>query len=237
MQYMISNSVMIGGIVMLVILITWRMLSRRRMLPCPAWLSWLVEMDNPLAPVTSAQCVIALLGPDRGAHIADIGCGPGRVTLPMASAVGPEGVVYALDIQAAMLEKIAAKAAAAELTNIRLLQGDARKRMLPQESLDGAVAVMSLGEIPDHPEVLQMIYSVLRPGGRFVVAESVFDPHYVSKSRLIADALAAGFAERHCVDNLFAYALVFERLRPADETARERSEVRELEGEPAFAPA
>ncbi len=171
--------------VVIAIWVAWRLCSRRALLPCPAALSCLVEMDNPLARVTHSKSVIRQLGLKTGARVADIGCGPGRVTIPLARAVGSEGEVIAMDVQAEMLAKIAVKAEKHQLSNIRLLRCDARERKLPENSLDAAVMVMALGEIPDNPEVLSMIYSVLKAGGHLLIAESVFDPHFIGKKRLI----------------------------------------------------
>lgn len=237
MHTMTSYFAVISGILLLVIWFAWRTLSRQRLLPCPAMLSWLVELENPLARVTRAESIIKLLEPDRGARVADIGCGPGRVTLPLARVVGPEGAIYALDIQAAMLEKVAAKAAAEDLINIRLVQGDARKQMLPEKSLDSAVAVMSLGETPDQARVFAMVHLMLKPGGRFLVSESLFDPHYLSKSKVIRHALSAGFAQRDCLENIFAYAIVFERLRTVGGAVSEMSKLGDIAEDPEFAPA
>ena len=192
--------------------VTWRLASRRTVLPCPAALSLLVEMENPLARVTRSECVIAQLGLGRGARVADIGCGPGRVSLPLAQTVGPEGEVFAVDLQEAMLAKVNARARDRNIANIRLWPADARAPGLPAGSLDGAVAVMSLGEIPDLPVVFAAVHASLKPGGRFLVAESLFDPHFINRKKLTALAVAAGFTESHAVGNRLAYTIVF--IRP-----------------------
>ena len=67
----------------------WRFASRRRSLPCPVWLRWMVELDNPFAPVCRARAIVEHLDLAPGMTVLDGGCGPGRVTVPLARAVGP----------------------------------------------------------------------------------------------------------------------------------------------------
>jgi SAM-dependent methyltransferase len=202
-------------IVVLIVLaglwIAWRLRSRRSPLPCPAEFAWLVEVENPLARATRSEQVVRQLAPRPGARVIDIGCGPGRVTLPLARAVGPGGEVIALDVQAAMLAKVAEKAEAEHIANIRLMQSDVRSAKIDDGSLDAAVMVTALGEIPDAPKVLPWIFSALKPGGRLLVAETIFDPHFVRRARLREMARSAGFSERGYFGNIFGYSITFER--------------------------
>ncbi|MBS1186745.1 MAG: Methyltransferase type 11 [Burkholderiaceae bacterium] len=189
----------------------WRRGSRQRLLPCPASISWLVEMENPLARVTRSAAILRHLDPGTSDCIADIGCGPGRVTIPLARALSAGGEVIALDVQAEMLTKIAAKAEQNGLTNIRLLLCDAREPNLPDGSLDAAVMVMALGEIPDAKRVFPVIHAALREDGKLLVCESVFDPHYVSHKKVVEMAAAAGFVESSHQGNRFAYSVVLQK--------------------------
>src|SRR5690348_4619014 len=83
----------------------WRLASRRSSLPCPTWLGWLVEMDNPFTETNRASIIIRHLDVQPGMSVIDIGCGPGRLTLPLAKGVGSQSDVTAVDIQAGMLER------------------------------------------------------------------------------------------------------------------------------------
>ncbi|MEA5098148.1 MAG: class I SAM-dependent methyltransferase [Burkholderiaceae bacterium] len=190
---------------------TWRCRSRKQLLPCPAAISWLVELENPLARVTRSASILRQLDPGAGDCIADIGCGPGRVTIPLAHAVGPDGEIMAIDVQTEMLTRIGEKAKQQRLSNIHLLLCDARDQHLPDESLDGAVMVMALGEVPEARRLFPVIHAALKEHGRLLIGESMFDPHYVSKEKIVEMAQAAGFIERSHAGNFFAYVTVFEK--------------------------
>ena len=205
------KTVIVVLIVLAGIWIAWRLRSRRSPLPCPAEFAWLVEVENPLARATRSEEVVRQLAPRPGARVIDIGCGPGRVTIPLARAVGPGGEVIALDVQAAMLARVAEKAETERIANIRLMQSDVRNEKIDDGSLDGAVMVTALGEIPEPAKVLPWIFSALKPGGRLLVAESIFDPHYVRRARLREMARSAGFAERGYFGNVFGYSITFEK--------------------------
>jgi len=191
--------------------IAWRLASKKKVLPCPAAISALVEMENPIARVTRSENIVRQLDLPAGSTVADVGCGPGRVAIPMAGAVGEHGVVFAMDIQREMLEKVRAKADASGLVNLRYVEGDVREQQLDASSLDVAYSVMALGEIPDYARIFPTIFEALKPGGLFLISESRFDPHFISSSKIREQVMAAGFREKEFTGNFLAYAIVFER--------------------------
>src|SRR5690349_21980666 len=103
----------LAGLIGLVAVI-WRVGSRRRSLPCPVWLRWLVELDNPFTKTNRAAVIIEHLSLQPGMVVLDAGCGPGRLTIPVARLVGEQGAVVALDLQPGMLERTRKKAQAAD---------------------------------------------------------------------------------------------------------------------------
>src|SRR5512134_1409969 len=73
--------IVLGLIGLGIIALIWRLSSRRHSLPCPSWLGWMVEMDNPFTKVNRARVIVGLLGLAPGMKVLDAGCGPGRLTL------------------------------------------------------------------------------------------------------------------------------------------------------------
>jgi SAM-dependent methyltransferase len=201
-------SVLLGAIVVLVLLsLVWRLASRRRSIPCPSWLRWLVELDNPLARTNRVNEIVGHLDLALGMRVLDIGCGPGRVTIPVARQVGPAGEVVAVDIQPEMLHRVEVKARDAGLVNVRLVQAAAGTGALDVERADRALLVTVLGEIPDREAAMRQIFDALVPGGILSVTEIVFDPHFQSRATVTRLAAEAGFREAAFFGNRFAYTL------------------------------
>lgn len=119
--YIVSGCLVFLGIMVIV----WGLSSRRSFIPCPTLLAWLVELDNPILRNNSARAIIQHLTLEPGMKVADVGCGPGRLTIPVARRIGPAGEMRALDIQAGMLQRVRVKAQAEGLGNIKYMHGGA----------------------------------------------------------------------------------------------------------------
>jgi SAM-dependent methyltransferase len=189
------------------IFVGWRLYSQRRTLPCPSWLGWMVEMDNPFTKVNRAQTIIEHLALDPGMKLLDAGCGPGRLTLPAAGAVGPAGEVLALDIQEGMLAQVREKVEEAGLENVVYLQAALGEGKLPADRFDRAMLVTVLGEIPDQVAALREIYGALKAGGILSVTEIIFDPHFQSRESVLRVAGEAGFEEKGFFGKKLAYTM------------------------------
>jgi ubiquinone/menaquinone biosynthesis C-methylase UbiE len=194
----------------LVVFVMWRFASRRRSLPCPAWLSWLVEVDNPFAKTSRAAVIVENLDLEPGMMVLDVGCGPGRVAVPIAKRV-PNGQVVAVDIQPGMLKKAQEKARREAVTNIRFVQAGAGEGKLERNYFDRALLVTVLGEIPDRTAALREISTALKPGGTLSVTEMIFDPHYQSRKVVEQLAHAVGFRAKRFFGNGIAFTLNLEK--------------------------
>jgi cyclopropane fatty-acyl-phospholipid synthase-like methyltransferase len=194
--------------------LAWRLCSRRRSLPCPAWLRWLVELDNPFARTARASAIVEHLDLEPGMRVLDVGCGPGRVAIPVARRVGERGTVVALDVQPAMLERARRKARDANLTNVDFIAADVAQDQLQLEGFDRALLVSVLGEVPNRARALEQIFAALKPGGVLSVTEVVFDPHFQSRKNVTRLAEGAGFREKACFGHRAAFTLNFEKPDP-----------------------
>jgi ubiquinone/menaquinone biosynthesis C-methylase UbiE len=205
--------ILVFGIAALALIgVIWRLYSRRRELPCPAWLGWMVEMDNPFTKVNRARTIIELLGLQPGMKVLDAGCGPGRLTLPLAEAVGSQGTVTALDLQEGMLGRVREKVQNAGLQNVEFLQAGLGEGKLPQSCFDRALLVTVLGEIPDQDAALREIHASLKPGGILSVTEVIFDPHFQRRETILRLAKTAGFAEKDFFGKKLAYTMHLEKI-------------------------
>ena len=106
-----------------------------------------------------------------GQTVCDLGCGNGFYTLELARRVGPEGTVYAVDIQPEMLRLLVVRARQAKLFNIRPVLGTVMDPRLPSGEVDLVFCVDVYHEF-SHPELmLARIRESLRPTGQIVLAE------------------------------------------------------------------
>lgn len=203
-----------GIAVLALVVVAWRLVSNRQSLPCPVWLGWMVEMDNPFTRANRSRAIIDHLDLEPGMDVADIGCGPGRLTLPLARRVGTRGTVVALDAQQGMLARVCEKARAAGAENITLEHAKVGDAALPRDHFDRALLVTVLGEIPDRPAAMRVAFDALKPGGRLAVTEVIFDPHFQPQSRVKRLATDAGFRKQAVYGSRFAYTMVLEKPTP-----------------------
>jgi ubiquinone/menaquinone biosynthesis C-methylase UbiE len=184
--------------------------SQRRAIPCPFWLSWLVELENPFTKNNRSKNIIQQLDVQPGMKVLDVGCGPGRLTIPLAETVGSEGKVIAIDIQQEMLTHAKNKAISRNLQNIDFLQKDISKKKLECQ-VDRAVLINVLGEIPDKEAALKEIFRALKPGGILCITEVIFDPHFQKREKVHKLTSKAGFREKKFFGNKLAFSLCLEK--------------------------
>jgi ubiquinone/menaquinone biosynthesis C-methylase UbiE len=116
-----------------------------------------------------------------------------------------------MDIQPGMLRLNQEKVQAANLTNIRFLQGGVGEGKLGRNLADRAVLVTVLGEIREQEAALKEIYDALKPGGMLSVTEIIFDPDFQKRGKVSQLASAVGFKEKECFGNRIAYTLNLEK--------------------------
>lgn len=201
---------LVVSLVFLVFLI-WRLLSRRLTLPCPSWLHWLVEIENPFAKANRASVIVEHLDLKQGMKVLDAGCGAGRLTIPVAQKLGSQSEVVAMDIQEGMLDIVKKKTQAVNLNNIRYLQAKIGDGKLESNYYDRALLITVLGEIPQREVALKELFNALKPGGILLVSETIFDPHFQSKKTVTIMAQASGFNIKNIFGNRFSYNILLEK--------------------------
>jgi SAM-dependent methyltransferase len=191
----------------------WRALARRHALPCPPEFIWLLE-NRAMERVAGSASLMDRAGIVPGMDVLDAGCGPGRLTIPLAERVGERGSVLAVDLQEEMLSRLKARLEARRITNVRTLQAALGSGALPAGTFDRALLVAVLGEIPDRASTLREIRRSLRPGGVLSVTEVFPDPHFQPRGTVRKLAEKAGLELRETHGNWRAFTVNL--ARPAE---------------------
>ena len=197
-----------------------RLLRRYAKFPAPAFIGRILDSDwrRRLQPPWQ---VILRSGIEPGMQVLEIGCGSGGFTTYVARAVGPQGRVYALDIQPEMLAQLSAKLNRPEnssLNNIELINQSAYSLPFSDETLDLVYMVTVFQEIPDRLRVLNEVRRVLKPGAFLAISELLVDPDYPWISTTARWGLKAGFVVDRIEGNVWTYTVRFKKevLAPAD---------------------
>jgi ubiquinone/menaquinone biosynthesis C-methylase UbiE len=167
-----------------------------------------------------------------GATVADLGAGGGWFTIQLARRVGPNGLVYAVDVQPPMLDAIRRRAQRENLLNVRPVLGGADDPRLP-DGIDAALIVDTYHEMacaarPSCQEPVALLKNVartLKPQGRLGVLDFVpgqggpgpAADERVDPETVIHAAAAAGLqlVTRKLVPPFhFQYLLVFGKTAP-----------------------
>ncbi len=145
--------------------------------------------------------VLSHLGIASDARIADIGCGPGYYTVRLAS-VADRGLVYALDVDADMLELCRQTVSKSGLKNVLVRRCGEYEFGLEDMTLDLVFLSCVVHHTDDHVRFLVAARRLLKASGRcamleWVERESDFGPpreRRIGHDRLMTLASEAGFA-------------------------------------------
>jgi ubiquinone/menaquinone biosynthesis C-methylase UbiE len=164
--------------------------------------------------------VMDALGIADGATVADLGAGGGWFTIRLARRVGPNGIVYAEDVQPEMIEAITRRVEREGLTNVKPVLGAPTNPRLPETALDAVLIVGVYNEMEDPVALLKNVAAALKPRGRLGIVDFThegFGPgppmeERVKPERIISEARAAGLKLIAQEDFLrYQYLLVFAR--------------------------
>lgn len=109
-----------------------------------------------------------------GDQVLDLGCGSGGATRAAARAVGEEGMVVGIDSSPECIAEATARTPAG--TPVMFRRGDiTRLAAFGDRTFSGVVASMVLDHVDDLAPLLEEVFRVLRPGGRFVASVMSFD--------------------------------------------------------------
>ena len=114
---------------------------------------------------------IDVLKIEKGATVADVGAGSGYMTVKLSKKVGPQGKVYATDIQQGMLDLLNKRLVKSKITNVTTVLGTQDDPRLPPDALDLVIMVDVYHELSQPQVMLGKIRASLKSGGRLVLLE------------------------------------------------------------------
>ena len=132
------------------------------------------QMNDPARDVWQhPKEVIDALNIEPGAAVADLGAGGGYFTFRLAEAVGPEGRVYAVDVDEASHRYIEEEAArrGGMPRNVLLVLGTATDSRLPPRGVDLIFTCNTYHHLSDRQRYFASLQGALRPDGRIAVIE------------------------------------------------------------------
>ena len=140
------------------------------------------------------------LGIADGARVADLGAGGGYFTIRLARRVGPQGIVYAEDVQQEMISAISRRVQRQGFTNVRPVKGLENDPRLPARTLDAVLMVDAYHEVKDRVTMLSNLAKALKPQGRLGIVDFKLDgtgpgpsiEERVSPDVVVKDAAQAG---------------------------------------------
>jgi predicted methyltransferase len=149
--------------------------------------------------------IFSAMGVRSGATVADVGAGDGFFTSRLARAVGPDGRVFAVDVDEKALTRLQKRLEDESIRNVFVVKGTTTDPRLPERTLDAALIVNAYHEMSQHQPMLSALRSALKPDGKLVIVEPISDArrassraeqtkaHEIAPEFVLADARHAGF--------------------------------------------
>jgi len=166
----------------------------------------------------NTELSLRLIEVQRGSTVADVGAGSGYYSTRLARLVGPEGRVYASDIQQAMLDIIRGRIERERIPNIELVLGTPTNPRLPRTAVDLVLLVDVYHEFSAPQVMLRRIRESLKPGGRLVLLEyrgedpkvPILPAHKMTVAQAKTEVEAEGFALTTVKEDLpWQHVLIF----------------------------
>ena len=138
--------------------------------------------------------VMDVLGIKAGSNVADIGAGSGWFSVIAAKRVGPEGTIFAVDINSSYLEHIDKRSKQENLANIHTILGKEDDPLLPQKSVDAVLLLKTYHEVGKPIALLRRAREAMRSAALLGIIDRVGkgDDHGLDAEIVIKEAERAG---------------------------------------------
>jgi ubiquinone/menaquinone biosynthesis C-methylase UbiE len=144
--------------------------------------------------------VIESLAIEPGARVADLGAGGGYFTFRLAEAAGPDGKVYAVDVDPGMIEYLRERALEEGGHNVAAILAEYDDPLLPERSVDLIFLCNTYHHLEERTAYFARARRSLRPGGRVAIIdfrpEGWFQklfPHGTASEVIRKEMSAAGY--------------------------------------------
>ena len=132
-----------------------------------------------------------ILGPiSEGEAVLDIGCGAGVDTLIAAIMVGSKGRAAGIDSTPQMLAAAREILSETSLNNVTFQDASAENVPFPDASFDVAISNGAFNLVPDKLKALKEVFRVLKPLGRFMIADQVLTVEPPEDTRSMVESWA-----------------------------------------------
>lgn len=110
---------------------------------------------------------------NEGEAVLDIGCGVGVDVIFAAKIVGAKGNVVGIDLVSEMLDRGKTNIQSMDLQNVTFVEDSAEKLDFPDKSFDVVISNGVFNLIPNKERAIAETFRLLKPGGRFIIADQV----------------------------------------------------------------
>lgn len=186
----------------------WRTLSRRYSLPCPTLFAPALG-SRVFEKLLWTETTLDRIGFCPGQRVLEIGPGPGRLLVPAAKRILPDGEATGIDIQRGMIDRLQRRVDSEDLRNVTAIVGDATTSIVTPETFDVVFLCTTLGEIPDRDGVLRQCFEALKSAGILSITEIFLDPHYQTQRSVLRLASQTGFELEQIEGNWMLYSARF----------------------------
>ncbi len=116
------------------------------------------------------ESILDQLNLSAGITVADLGCGPGFFTIPIAKRIQPKGIVYAVDSSDLMLDYLRSHAQRSKVNaaTIKITKADVSETRIPPLSADVVIFANILHDLDDKMKFLNEVLRISKSNSAII---------------------------------------------------------------------